>query len=142
MIYRVSKSVLRWSQTCTDVSRHQTVHERYVCVLRIVMFLIVCNFQKIDMLVHIFLCSEDASTGCIGFVHVRNSILSPPNRKESLLRRSHAPWSLCSEDASMGHCISYMFVILYYCAPTVRNQYYGEHTRPDRCVVKMRPAGA
>ena len=103
MIFHISKSLLSGSQKCTDTLRHQNVHERYVCVLRIVNFLWVCNFHKIGMLVHISWCSENAFSGRPGFLHSRNSLFHCPNSNESLLRRPHAAGSLCSENASTGH---------------------------------------
>ena len=55
LYYRWSPELSWVNPKCTDAPGHQHVHKRYVCVLRIVMFLIVCNFQKMVMLVHISL---------------------------------------------------------------------------------------
>ena len=81
MIFHTRKSILRGSQKCQDALRHQNVHERYVCVLRIVNFLIDCKFQKIVMLVPRFLCSENAFTGHDGILHSRISILHRPQQQ-------------------------------------------------------------
>ena len=43
-----SKSVPSDSQKCPGAVRHQTVHERYVCVLRIVEFFDGRNFSQTD----------------------------------------------------------------------------------------------
>ena len=70
-----SKSVLSDSKKCPGAVRHQTVHERYVCVLRIVKFLDGRNFSKMTVVVQISLCSENASTERTGFLYSRDSIL-------------------------------------------------------------------
>ena len=70
-----SKSSLSDSQKCPGAVRHQTVHERYVCVLRIVMFLDGRNFSKMSVVVQISLCSENASARHTVTSHSRNSIL-------------------------------------------------------------------
>ena len=62
-VHDIQKFVLSGSQKCTDASPHQAVHEWYVCVLRIVTFLIVSSFLKIMMVVYVLLSSKNCSPG-------------------------------------------------------------------------------
>ena len=70
-----SKSVRSDSQKCPGAVRHQTVHERYVCVLRIVKFLDGRSFSNMTVVVQISLCSENASSEHTGFSFSCDSIL-------------------------------------------------------------------
>ena len=105
-----------WPPKCPGAVRHQTVHERYVCVLRIVKFFDAANFSKIGVLGQILLCIAAASTGQTPMSRIfAIQYYIASNRNESLLRRPHVAGALCSENASTGQTpMSRIFLIQYY----------------------------